>query len=80
MVHKPERLVDLIDLARKNNLEPKKIRFVYPKVNMKPSIVLIKYVKKGGNELIIEPPIIEYKDSGKYTDEIYKMYGISKEN
>lgn len=80
IVHKPERLVDLIDLARKNNLEPKKIRFVYPKVNMKPSIVLIKYVKKGGNELIIEPPIIEYKDSGEYTDEIYKMYGISKEN
>lgn len=80
MVHKPERLVDLIDLARKNNLEPKKIRFVYPKVNMKPSIVLIKYVKKGGNELIIDPPIIEYKASGEYTDEIYKMYGISKEN
>ncbi len=80
IVHKPERMSDLISVARKYNLEPKTIRFVYPRVDTKPSIVLIKYVKKGGNELIIEKPLIEYKDdSNTYTDEIYKMYGISKE-
>ena len=80
IVHKPERLADLIMLARNNNLEPKIIRFVYPKIDLKPSIVLIKYVKKGGNELVIEKPLIEYKKDGNYTDEIYKMYGIEWEN
>lgn len=78
MVHKPERLADLITLARKNNMEPKYIRFVYPKVNMSPSIVLIEYSKKGGNELKILPPLIEYNNFDEYTDEIYKMYGINK--
>lgn len=77
LVHKPERLADLISEARKHNLEPKIIKFVYPKVDLKPSIVLIKYVKKGGNELIIEKPLIEYTASGDYTDEIYNLYGIS---
>lgn len=79
LVHKPERLSDLITLARNNNLEPKEIRFVYPKINLKPSIVLIRYVKKGGNELVIDKPLIEYKENGNYTDEIYKMYGIDWE-
>ncbi len=78
MVHKPERLADLITLARKNNMEPKYIRFVYPKVDMSPSIVLIEYSKKGGNELKILPPLIEYTSTGEYTEEVYKMYGISK--
>ncbi len=78
MVHKPERLADLIELARKYNLEPKYIQFVYPTVKASPSIVLIEYSKKGGNELKILPALIEYKDNLEYTDEIYKLYGISK--
>lgn len=80
IVHKPERMADLISIARKYNLEPKTIKFVYPRIDAKPSIVLMKYVKKGGNELIIEKPLIEYKEDGTYTDEIYKMYGITKES
>lgn len=79
LVHKPERMADLITIARANNLEPKLIKYVYPRVDTKPSIVLIKYVKKGGNELIIDKPLIEYKQDGSYTDDIYKLYGIAKE-
>ena len=30
MVHKPERLVDIIYQLRKNKIEPKEIRFVHP--------------------------------------------------
>lgn len=76
MVHKPERLSDLICIARKHNLEPKNIRFVYPTVSAKPSIVLVEYSKKGGNELKILPALIEYDENGEYTDEIYELYGI----
>ena len=46
---------------------------------MKPSIVLIEYVKNGGNEVLVQKNIIEYNDDGSYTDEIYKIYGIKKE-
>lgn len=73
MVNKPERLVDLLAIARKYNLEAKKIKYVYPKVNMKPSIVLIEYVKYAGNEVIIMPPFIEYGEDGNYTREMKEM-------
>lgn len=68
LVHKPDRLADLIEKARKYNLEAKKMRFVYPRVDSKPSIVLIEYVRNGGNELIIEEPLIEFNDDGTYKD------------
>ena len=80
LVHKPERLSDLIYLGRKYNLEAKEVRFVYPKINKKPSIVLISYRKDGGNETKILEPLIEYNDDMSYTDEIYRIYGINDQN
>ena len=77
LVHKPERLSDLIYFGRKYNLEAKEIRFVYPKINKKPSIVLISYRKDGGNETKVLEPLIEYNDYMSYTDEIYRIYGIN---
>lgn len=74
MVHKPERLVDLLAIARENRLEAKKIRFVFPTVKSKPSIVLVEYVKDGGNELNILEPLIEFKEDGQYSEEIYNIY------
>ena len=75
IVHKPERLVDLICIARKYKLETKRIRYVYPKIELKPSIVLIEYAKDGGNECIIEKAIIEYDESGNYTKEFLEICG-----
>ena len=31
IVHRTERLIEIIELMRKNNIEPKRIRFIYPK-------------------------------------------------
>lgn len=75
LVHKPQRLTDLISCARKYKLEAKKIRFVYPNVSSKPSIVLIEYVYHGGNEVTVLPPLIEYDNDGNYTKEILDIYG-----
>ena len=76
IVHKPERLVDLLEIARRYKLEAKRLKLVQPNLELKPSIVLIEYVKNGGNEIIIEKPIIEYTESGEYTKEIYDIYGM----
>ena len=78
LVHKPQRLVDLISLARKYNLEAKNIRFVYPKFNSSASIVLVEYVFCGGNEINVLPPLIEYDEFGNYTEEILDIYGSEK--
>ena len=78
LVHKPQRLVDLISLARKYNLEAKNIRFVYPKFNSSASIVLVEYVFYGGNEINVLPPLIEYDEFGNYTEEILDIYWSEK--
>lgn len=76
VVHKPERLVDLLEIARKYKLEPKKIQLVYPRIDLKPSIVLIEYIKDGGNELKILEPLIEYNEKNEYTEQFLKIYGL----
>lgn len=74
MVHRPDRLIDIIEALRENNLEPKKIRFVYPKINKAPNLVLIKATKGGKPFLKIENPLIVYKEDGTYTNEILEIY------
>ncbi|MFA5523201.1 MAG: tRNA1(Val) (adenine(37)-N6)-methyltransferase [Tissierellales bacterium] len=76
MVHRPHRIVDIFCLLRQYKLEPKKIRFVHPKVGDKPNLVLIKSIKASKPELKFEPPLYVYNDDLKYTDEIYKIYGM----
>lgn len=74
MVHKPERIVDLICTARKYNMELKTLRVLQPTKTKRASIVLLEYVKDGGCECKIEPTIIEYDDNLSYTQEILDMY------
>lgn len=68
----------MLVIARKYNLEPKELTFIQPTDDKKPSIVLLKYVKNGGNEINVRKTIIEYDKNGDYTDEICKIYGIDK--
>lgn len=74
MVHRAERIVDIFYQLRKNKLEPKNIRFIHPKKEKAPNLVLIKAVKDGGKNLKIEAPLIVYNENGEYTNEILKIY------
>lgn len=74
MVHRPDRLIDIIEALKKYKLEPKNIRFIYPKINKEPNLVLIKATKCGRPFLKVEKPLIVYNEDGSYTDEILKIY------
>lgn len=74
MVHRPERMVEICELLRKYKIEPKNIRFVYPKKDKEPNLILIKAIKNAGEFLKIEKPLFVYEDDGKYTEEILKIY------
>lgn len=76
MVHRPSRLVDIFVAMRSNNVEPKKIKFIYPKLGKKPNLVLIQGTKGGNPEILTEEPLIVYNEDGKYTDEVLKIYGL----
>ena len=75
MVHRPERLVDIIYLMRVNKIEPKELRFIYPKVSDKPNLVLIKGIKNAKQFLKVEQPLIIYNEEGIYTKEVLSIYG-----
>ena len=74
MVHRPERLADIIYLMRKYKIEPKKIRFVAPKINKEPNLVLIKGVKNAREFLKFETVLYVYNEDGSYTEELLKIY------
>ena len=74
MVHRPDRLADIICLLRKYRLEPKQIRFVHSKSGEKPNMVLIRASKHANPELKFDRPLYIYNDEGKYTDDVYQIY------
>ena len=74
MIHRPDRLVDLIELGRKNKLEPKELRFIHPNVSKAPNLILIKYVKNANPSIKILDPLYVYNDKGEYSDEINRIY------
>lgn len=77
MIHRPERLKDIIISLDKNRFNPKRIRFIHPYVNKKPTMLLIEAAKFGGDFLTIEEPLYIYNKDGSYTEEILKIYGRS---
>jgi tRNA1Val (adenine37-N6)-methyltransferase len=74
MIHRPDRLADILEALRKYKLEPKNIRLIYPKINKEPNLVLIKATKCGKPFLKMEKPLIVYNEDGSYSDEILKIY------
>ena len=74
MVHRTDRLIEIIELMRKNNIEPKRIRLIYPKENTNSNMVLIEGRKNGNSGLIIEEPLYIHNEDGSYLDNINKMF------
>ena len=74
LVHRPERLVDILMLMRENNIEPKKIRFDYPKKNKDANILLIEVAKNGNKGLKIYPPLYAHNENGEYSDEVQSFF------
>ena len=74
IVHRPERLIDIIMEMKKNNIEPKKIRFVYPKKGSEANILLVEGSKNGKPGLKILPPLFTHLDNGEYSEEVKKYF------
>lgn len=74
MVHRAERLVDIMCILREYRLEPKNVRFVHSRANKKPNLILVKAIKYANPFLKIDKPLVIYDENGEYTDEINKIY------
>ncbi len=80
MVHKPERLGEIIYLMKINHIEPKRLQMVYSRINTPPCLILIEGLKNGGVELKHMPPLYIYDESGNYTANISNLYNKRKDD
>ena len=69
IVHRSDRLIDIIETLRKHNIEPKRIRFVYENVSKESTLVLVEAQKCGSVGLKVDSPIILYNLDGTETSE-----------
>lgn len=74
IVHRTDRLIEIIEEFRKNNIEPKRIRLIYPKEGEESNMVLIEGRKNGNIGLKILPPLIAHNKNSDYTDEVKNMF------
>jgi len=78
MVHRTERIVEIINLLTKHNFAIKRLRFVYPKKGEDSNMVLIDASNNGNTGLKLLEPLYVHSENG-YTEEIRKIFNYGKE-
>lgn len=74
VIHRPERLVDIISEMRSYKLQPKRIKYIHSYITKPPVMVMVEGRKYSNPYLSTEAPLVIYKSDGTYTDEIVKIY------
>jgi len=78
-IHRAERLPDAFALLRRNQLEPRRLRFIHAFIDKNARHVLVEARKKAAPDLKVLPPLIVYEKPGRYTREILNWYGKEDE-
>lgn len=79
-VHRPDRLLEILETMKANRLAPKKLRFVYPKIGKEANTILIEGIKDGKDTgFRVLPPLIVYDEENNYLPEVSAML-FGKEN
>ncbi|WP_208560279.1 tRNA1(Val) (adenine(37)-N6)-methyltransferase [Marinilactibacillus kalidii] len=80
-VHRPDRLLEILDAMRKVNLAPKRVRFVYPKATKEANMVLIEGIKNGKESgFTVLPPLVVFDEQDHYLPEVRRMIYGPEEN
>ena len=79
MVHKPDRLAEILIKMSGCGLEAKSLRIVYPYADKEPNMILVEGRKGGHSGMRIQPPLIIYDENGNYVKEVADIYGSEDE-
>ncbi len=74
LVHRTERLAELLETLRRCRLEPKALRFVQKNGTSAPSLVLLACRKDGRTGLTVQPPLLLQNADGTETEELRRIY------
>lgn len=70
MVHRADRLCDVVTTFRKYEIEPKRLSMVHPNSKSSPNLILIEGALFGKPQLKVTPPVYMYDDNGNYIQQI----------
>lgn len=75
LIHRPDRIDEIIYLLTINGFSLKRIKFVYPYVGKNANIVLIEATKKKqiNNKIHVEEPLYVYNKNKEYTEDAKKI-------
>ena len=79
LVHRPDRLADVLEELRRVRLEPKRLRFVHHTAAARPSLFLLEARLGGGVGLTVEPPLLLHGPDGGETEDVRRAYFRDKE-
>lgn len=74
LVHRAERLCDVLCLLRESGLEPKRLRTVAHDASKEPSLILVEARRGGSSGMKLLPPLFIRNPGGSETQEILKIY------
>lgn len=74
VVHRAERITDVLLAMRGAAIEPKRLILVCPDEKSSPNLLLCEGKKGAGEGLVIAPPLIMYRQDRTYTPELSKVY------
>lgn len=74
IVYRTERLCEVLNTMHLNNIEPKKILFIFPKRGRPSNLFIVEGVKNGRQGLKEVSNIIVHNDDGSYSDEVLKYF------
>lgn len=74
MVHRTERLIEILNELKKYNLTPKKIQFIYPNINRESKLFMIKATKGGKDGIKVIDGIYIHNEDGSYREEIKEIF------
>lgn len=74
IVHRTERMSEIITKMHNNKIEPKRILFIFPKKDSSSNLFIVEGVKNGKEGIRELKQIIAHNSDGSYTDEIIKFF------
>lgn len=74
LIHRPNRLAEVIYLMKQYHIELKRIRFVHPSVSKRPTMLLFEGMKGASPGVYVDEPLYVYDENGNYTEEINRIY------
>jgi len=74
MVHRPQRLAEILDCMRTYRLEPKRLRMVHSSAEEEAVMILVEGARGGKCGMNVEKPLVIYERPGIYAAEIKEIY------